>query len=82
MIHSDLKHDNLRCKGCKKLLYKHIASKRIRHGLREYDNDIVYSTMVDLRCGNCNYLNTIFYQADLLPNVQPAGGRFRCAPTL
>lgn len=84
MIHSDLKFDGTRCENCKRLLCKHIASKRIRRGLCEYDNDIVFSTMVDIICASCGAVNSIFWAADMLPalSMEPRHRRFGCAPTV
>lgn len=83
MIYSDLEADCDKCKNCRRLLCKHIAGKWTRELLREWDDDVVFATMVDVRCGYCGEINTIFYQADMLPTISvPRRGRFAWAPTM
>ena len=69
MIHSDLEADGDKCQHCGRLLHKHYDGKRTRELLHEWDGDIVYATMVDVTCGWCGAVTSIFYQADMLPAV-------------
>ena len=68
-IISDLTADGDRCNYCGRLLCKHYGGKRTRELLRLWDDDVVFATMVDIRCSNCGETTTIFYQADMLPAV-------------
>ena len=61
---SDLRADGDLCRNCGCLLHKHYGGKRRRRVLREWDNDAIIATLVDIRCGHCNKVNTIFYMAD------------------
>lgn len=77
MIHSDLESGGDRCKHCGRLLHEHYGGKHTRERLREWDDDVVFATMVDVTCGWCGAVNEIFYSADLLPSVSaPRRGRF------
>ena len=81
-IPSDIASDGDRCQHCGRPLHRHFGGKHTRELLREWDGDIVYATMVDIRCANCGVVNEIFWAADLLPAVStPRRGRFAWAAT-
>lgn len=79
---ADIAADGDCCQHCGRLLHEYFGGKRTRRLLRLWDGDIVFATIVDITCAWCGAVNSIFYQADMLPNVQPTGRRFRCAPTI
>ena len=68
-IISDIAADGDRCQHCGRLLHKYYGGKHTRELLREYDGDMVFATMVDIRCANCGVVNEIFWAADMLPPV-------------
>ena len=70
MIQSDLEFDKTKCKHCGRRLHEHFGGKHTRRTLREYDGDVVFATMVDIRCGYCGEISMIFYAADMLPPVK------------
>lgn len=69
MIYSDLEADKDRCQRCGSLLHKYYGGHELYPTLRMYDGDIVYATMVDIRCASCGAVNEIFYIADMLPTI-------------
>jgi hypothetical protein len=79
-IMSDIEADGDRCRRCGRELYRHFAGKHTRRLLRERDGDIVYATIVNIRCAHCGVVNEIFWAADMLPAVSaPRRGRFAWA---
>lgn len=77
---SDLEADKDTCAHCGRLLHENFGGKRERELLRLWDDDVVFATMVDIRCGYCGEISTIFYQADMLPPVSaPRPGRWAWA---
>jgi ribosomal protein S27E len=79
MIQSDLSFDETQCKNCGRLLYRHYGGKHTRRSLREWDGDVVFATMADVRCAYCGEISTIFYQADMLPSITTTTRRKRFA---
>ena len=74
---SELRADGALCRNCGRLLHKHIASKRTRRVLTDYDGGLVIGTWIDIRCRQCRGITSVFYQADMLP--QPTTRRRRFA---
>ncbi|RLI46568.1 hypothetical protein DRO69_02785 [Candidatus Bathyarchaeota archaeon] len=64
------------------MLHEHFGGKQMRGTLREWDGDVVFATMVDIRCANCGAMNEIFYQADMLPPAARKKGLFGCVPAV
>jgi len=91
-ILSDISAGGDICQNCGRLLSKHFGGKHTRRTLREYDGDVVYGMMVDIRCRNCGCVSEIFWQAWLptTPNMrrlivecEPTTRRqFACASTM
>jgi len=82
MIKSDIEFDKKRCQRCGRLLSENFGGKKLRRTLREWDGDVVFATMVDIRCANCGRVNEIFYQADMLPPAARKKGLFACVPAV
>ncbi len=79
-IISDIAADGDRCQHCGRLLCGNFDGKRTRELLREYDGDVVFATMVDVTCGWCGAVTSIFWAADMLPPVStPRRGRWAWA---
>lgn len=84
-IFSEIQTDGDACKHCGVPLYRHISRRKRRqvHSIR--DDGLWVDTYIDVTCGRCGQITTIFWEAEpiecaMVERVDKP--LFRCAPTV